>query len=154
MKVPRPQGEQPPPFPTCSNPSTWRGVIQGANFAIILPVQLAGSRLRSRRRTPSIVPPAKSPACKPPCAPIPFQKFSRWSQVPFWRGTPAGDDLRLDLIDLRFGTPDSPGFAGVSAVVDRQGNVLRSGFGILAPRSRPRWRRRSWRSSSSIRIHL
>ena len=60
----------------------------------------------------------------------PFEVFSRWSQVPFWRVTPVGDDLRLDLIDLRFGTPDSPSFAGVSAVVDRQGNVLRSGFGI------------------------
>jgi len=36
----------------------------------------------------------------------------------------------LDLIDLRFGTPDRPGFASVSAVVDRTGKVLRAGFGI------------------------
>jgi len=60
----------------------------------------------------------------------PFEVFSRWSQVPFWRVTPVGEDLRLELIDLRFGTPDNPGFAGVSALVDRSGNVLSSGFGI------------------------
>jgi hypothetical protein len=44
--------------------------------------------------------------------------------------TPVQDGLRLDLTDLRFGNPDSPGFASVSAIVDRTGNVLRAGFGI------------------------
>ena len=60
----------------------------------------------------------------------PFQVFSRFAQVPFWKVTPVDDGLRLDLIDLRFGNPDRPGFAGVSAIVDRMGNVLRAGFGI------------------------
>ena len=60
----------------------------------------------------------------------PFQVFSRFAQVPFWKVTPVADGLRLDLIDLRFGNPDRPGFAGVSAIVDRMGNVLRAGFGI------------------------
>ena len=58
----------------------------------------------------------------------PFQVFSSWSQLPFWKVTPVVDGLRLDLIDLRFGDPDHPGFAGVSAVVDRTGKVLRAGF--------------------------
>jgi len=38
--------------------------------------------------------------------------------------------VRVELIDLRFGTPQNPGFAAVTAVVDRMGNVLRSGFGL------------------------
>jgi len=36
--------------------------------------------------------------------------------------------VRLELIDLRFGTPDAPGFASVSALVDKTGKVLRAGF--------------------------
>ncbi len=115
-------------LPNSFNPFTWRGVVEGANFAIILPVNLraeydptAGRLYRS---------PAEVPGMAAAMRTRPFQVFSRWSQVPFWRVTPVGDDLRLDLIDLRFGTPDSPGFAGVSALIDRSGNVLRSGFGI------------------------
>ena len=60
----------------------------------------------------------------------PFQVFSSWAQLPFWRVTPVAEGLRLDLIDLRFGNPDRPGFASVSAIVDRSGKVLRAGFGI------------------------
>ena len=103
-------------------------VIEGASFAVIIPVDLladydprAGRLYRA---------PAEVPGMEAALRTHPFQVFSRWSQVPFWRVTPVGDDLRLDLIDLRFGTPESPGFAGVSALVDRMGNVLRSGFGI------------------------
>ena len=115
-------------IPNSLNPFTWKGVIEGANFALILPVNLrtdydpaAGRLYRA---------PAAIPGMEAALRTHPFQVFSRWSQVPFWRVTPVGDDLRLDLIDLRFGTPDNPGFAGVSALVDRMGNVLSSGFGI------------------------
>lgn len=115
-------------IPNSLNPFTWKGVIEGANFAIILPVNLradydpaAGRLYRAPGEVPGMAAALRT---------HPFQVFSRWSQAPFWRVTPVGDDLRLDLIDLRFGSPDNPGFAGVSAVVDRMGNVLRSGFGI------------------------
>src|SRR5665213_425262 len=115
-------------IPNSFNPFTWKGVIEGVNFAFIVPVNLradydpAAGRLY---RTPAPV-----PGMEAALRTHPFEVFSRWSQVPFWRVTPVGDDLRVELIDLRFGTPDNPGFAGVSALVDRMGNVLRSGFGI------------------------
>jgi hypothetical protein len=60
----------------------------------------------------------------------PFQVFSSWSQLPFWKVTPVAEGLRLDLIDLRFGTPDHPGFATVTAIVDSSGKILNAGFGI------------------------
>jgi hypothetical protein len=47
--------------------------------------------------------------------------------LPFWKVTPVADGLRLDLIDLRFGDPDRPGFASVSAIVDGTGKVVRAG---------------------------
>jgi hypothetical protein len=115
-------------LPNGINPFTWRGVIEGASFAVIVPVDLLADydpRAGRLYRAPTQV-----PGMEAALRTHPFQVFSRWSQVPFWRVTPVGDDLRLDLIDLRFGTPESPGFAGVSALVDRMGNVLRSGFGF------------------------
>jgi len=115
-------------LPNSFNPFTWRGVIEGAKFAIILPVNLRAEYDPAAGRLYRA--PAEVPGMQTALRTHPFEVFSRWSQVPFWRVTPVGDDLRLDLIDLRFGTPDSPSFAGVSAIVDRSGNVLRSGFGI------------------------
>jgi inner membrane protein len=115
-------------IPNSFNPFTWKGVIEGANFAIILPVNLRADYDPAAGRLYRA--PAPVPGMAAALRTHPFEVFSRWSQVPFWRVTPVGEDLRLELIDLRFGTPDNPGFAGVSALVDRSGNVLSSGFGI------------------------
>jgi inner membrane protein len=115
-------------LPNAFNPFTWRGIVEGANFAIILPVNLRAEFDPSAGRLYRAATPV--PGMEAALRTHPFQVFSRWSQVPFWRVTPVGDNLRLDLIDLRFGSPDNPGFAGVSALVDRMGNVLRSGFGF------------------------
>ncbi len=119
-------------LPSAFNPFTWRGVIQGPGFVVIAPVNLLGEydpltgpgagRLY---RTAAPVPEMDAALRTPP-----FQVFTRWSQAPFWKVTPVEDGLRLDLIDLRFGSPDRAGFTGVSAIVDRMGNVLRAGFGI------------------------
>lgn len=115
-------------LPGSFNPLAWRGVIEGPGFAEIVPVDLAAeSAARAGRLYPIAAPiPAMDAALRTP----PFQAFSRWSQLPFWKVTPVADGLRLDLIDLRFGAPDRPGFASVSAIVDRTGKVLRAGFGI------------------------
>ena len=115
-------------LPNSLNPFTWKGVIEGANFAIILPVNLRADYDPAAGRLYRAATPV--PGMQAALRTHPFEVFSRWSQAPFWRVTPVGNDLRLDLIDLRFGTPDNPGFAGVSALVDRMGNVLSSGFGF------------------------
>ena len=41
----------------------------------------------------------------------------RFSQAPFWITTPVADGTLVELMDLRYGTPDDPGFAVVSSVV-------------------------------------
>jgi len=114
----------PDPF----NPLAWRGVIEGPGFAEIVPLDLAENfNARGGRLYRAAAPiPAMDAALRTP----PFQVFIRWSQLPFWRVTPVEGGLRLDLIDLRFGAPDRPGFASVSAIVDRSGKVLRAGFGL------------------------
>jgi len=101
-------------------------VIEGAGFVIIQPVDDL-----KRPRAGSYYPiAAPIPAMDAALDTRPFQVFKRWSEIPFWKVTPVAEGLRLDLIDLRFGTPDRPGFASVSAIVDRAGKVLRAGFGI------------------------
>jgi membrane-bound metal-dependent hydrolase YbcI (DUF457 family) len=108
------------------NPLAWQGVIEGPAFAIILPVDILKGP-GAQRFYPIAVP---IPAMDAALRTRPFQVFSSWSQLPFWKITPVAEGVRLDLIDLRFGDPDHPGFASVSAIVDRTGKVLRAGFGI------------------------
>ena len=115
-------------LPGAFNPLAWRGVIEGEGFVVIVPVNLtAGFDAGAERLYPIAAP---IPAMDAALGTRPFQVFSRWFQLPFWKVTPVEDGLRLDLIDLRFGDPDHPGFASVSAIVDRTGKVLRAGFGI------------------------
>jgi hypothetical protein len=106
----------------------WRGVIEGPGFAEIVPVDLAEEFDARAGRLYRIAAPI--PAMDAALGTPPFQVFSRWSELPFWKVTPVAEGLRLDLIDLRFGAPDRPGFTGVAAIVDRAGKVLRAGFGI------------------------
>jgi inner membrane protein len=113
-------------LPGAFHPLVWRGVVERPGFVVILPVDVVNG-LGAERLYP-IAPPI--PAMDAALATRPFQVFSSWSQLPFWQVTPVEEGLRLDLIDLRFGDPDHPGFASVSAIVDRTGKVLRAGFGI------------------------
>jgi inner membrane protein len=116
-------------LPGAFSPFDWRGVIEGDGFVIVAPVEiLAGGydpRFARLYRTP---PPVA--AMEAAMRTRPFQVFGQFASLPFWRVTPVSDGLRLDLMDLRFGSPDSPGFASVSAILDGAGNVLRAGFGI------------------------
>lgn len=115
-------------LPGAFNPLAWRGVIEDPGFVIIVPVDVAERFDGRAERLYPMAPPI--PAIDAALRTRPFQVFSSWSQLPFWKVTPVAEGLRLDLIDLRFGTPDHPGFATVTAIVDSSGKVLRAGFGI------------------------
>jgi len=63
----------------------------------------------------------------------PFRVFLDFSQYPVWTITPELDspgNLRVQMVDLRFGTPRQPGFAAI-AIVDAQSRVVRSWFSFL-----------------------
>jgi inner membrane protein len=115
-------------LPEAFNPLIWRGVVEGAGFVVIVPVNLAGKYDPLAGRLYRDPPPI--PAMDAALRTRPFAVFRRFSQLPFWEVTPVAEGVRLDLFDLRFGSPGSPGFAEVTAIADRQGVVLRSGFGL------------------------
>ncbi len=108
------------------NPLAWRGVVEGPGLVTILTADVVNGPGAGRVYRTADPIPAMDAALRT----RPFQVFSSWSQLPFWKVTPLEEGVRLDLIDLRFGDPDHPGFATVSAIVDRTGKVLRAGFGI------------------------
>jgi inner membrane protein len=113
-------------LPGAFHPLAWRGVVEGPGFVIILPVDVVNGPGPEQIYRTALPIPEMGAALRTPS----FQAFSSWSQLPFWKVTPVAEGLRLDLIDVRFGTPDRPGFASVSAIIDRTGKVLRAGFGI------------------------
>jgi hypothetical protein len=60
----------------------------------------------------------------------PFEVFSRFNQLPFWKVEKLADGTTEEqLIDLRFGTPERPGFAA-TAIIDPSGAVKDSKFGF------------------------
>jgi inner membrane protein len=115
-------------LPEAFNPLVWRGVVEGAGFVVIVPVNLARQYDPLAGRLYRDPPPI--PAMDAALHTRPFVVFRRFSQLPFWEVTPVAEGVRLDLFDLRFGNPGSPGFSEVTAIADRQGAVLRSGFGL------------------------
>jgi hypothetical protein len=82
--------------------------------------------------------PAESPAFAAASATPVFQEFMRFSHFPLWRATPVwepGPAVRVEAMDLRFGTPAAPAFVA-TAVVDPSGRPLRAwfAFGAAGPR--------------------
>jgi len=107
-------------IPALMNPARWRGIVEGGNFVDFVPVDLAGQFDPTDGRTDYSSP--ASPAIDAARRTGPFEAFSRFDQLPFWRVTPVVDGNVVELIDLRFGSPESPGFEA-RALVDREGVV-------------------------------
>jgi inner membrane protein len=97
------------------HPVLWKGIVRGAGFVTIVPLDVQDAYDASRERTWDDPPPnaAVEAARRLPD----FQSMIRFSQAPFWETTPVSGGTLVELMDLRYGTPDDPGFAVVSSVV-------------------------------------
>jgi hypothetical protein len=74
--------------------------------------------------------PESSPAIDSARRNLVFQRFLEFSEYPFWQVSPAEQvegGTRVEVMDLRFGDPQSPGFVA-TAIVDAHEKVLRAGF--------------------------
>jgi inner membrane protein len=113
----------------------WRGIVEGEGFVYEVPVMLdqdfdpgAGHLNYPAQTSPALDAVRKTPA---------FQTFARFNQLPFWRMIPVADGLRVELLDLRFGTVRQPGFMA-SAIVEPSGVVREARFGFGIPGNNPR----------------
>jgi inner membrane protein len=97
------------------HPTRWKGIARGPGFTTIVPLNVQGAYDASLevKYAEAASPDAISAARKFP----EFETMLRFSQAPFWRTAPVQGGTLVELIDLRFGTPDDPGFAFVSSVV-------------------------------------
>jgi inner membrane protein len=132
-------------LPRGGNPLLWKGVAEGVSednqgnagenaagerdaqnpqkldhFVTIVPVDLNEPFDPTAGRTDHDAPP--SPAIDAARATHPFQVFGAFDQLPFWKVTRTAAGTLVELIDLRFGTPQHPGFEA-SATVDESGAV-------------------------------
>jgi inner membrane protein len=115
-------------IPSRWTPFQWRGVAEGDGYVVNVPVDLNGEFDPSDGRIEYTSPPNEA-AMKT----RPFEVFGRFDQLPFWKTEKLPDEtVDVKLIDLRFGTPESPGFVA-TAILDASGKVLESKFGFNLP---------------------
>ncbi len=112
-------------IPSRWTPFEWRGVAEGDGYVVNLPVDLNGEFDPSDGRIDYAGAPNEA-ALKTRA----FAVFSGFDQLPFWKTEKRADDTtEVRLIDLRFGTPERPGFAA-TAILDAAGAVRESRFGF------------------------
>lgn len=106
----------------------WHGLVETAEAFRFQGVNLLGEFEPSAGQT--FYKPEPSPALDAARHDKIVQQFLAFSQYPFWQLTPADDPpgaTRVEVLDLRFGDPQSPGFM-CTAIVDAQEHVVRAWF--------------------------
>jgi inner membrane protein len=98
----------------------WKGIVEGPDFVQIVQIDLTQPFDPTVGRIEHPAPPG--PAVDAAKASQPFQVFTMFDQVPFWKTTELEAGTQVELIDLRFGSPRSPGFEA-TAIVDASGAV-------------------------------
>jgi len=97
------------------HPGRWKGIVRGNGFVTIVPLDVQEAYDPVLERTFDDSPPG---AAVEAARRLPeFQTMLRFSQAPFWKITRVSGGTLVELMDLRYGTPDSPGFAVVSGIV-------------------------------------
>lgn len=116
------------------NPLRWTGIAEIAPAYIEVPIDLLGT-FRPQSGV-SFYKAARTPAVEAAIKTNPFQAFLQFVQYPIWITGPAPESenaTRVNLLDLRFGTPVSPGFEAIATVTGRD-RVVDSLFTFGVPR--------------------
>jgi inner membrane protein len=123
-------------IPDVANPFKWRGIVETPEAYAIQEVNLAIDP--GTARTTLFQKPSPEPSIDAARGTSTFQEFLRFSQYPLWRVTPYPEvehGKLVEVFDLRFGTPITPGLM-VRAVVDSRMRVVESSFRFGAVRPR------------------
>lgn len=116
-------------IPDRIDPLRWRGVVETEDFVLTVSVLL------TEDYNPAVFghvdyPTRQSAAIDAARTTEPFRVFESFNQLPFWRVSSTGENIRVELIDMRFGTPKEPGFAVATAIVTSDDHVLEAHFGF------------------------
>lgn len=119
-------------FPGAVNPFRWTGLVETAPFYSIQDVDLLGEFDPTAGRIlykPEPGPEQLAAAGRARQTEA-FRVFLNFTQYPLWRFTPVENPergIRVQVMDLRFGTPPRPRFVA-TAIVTPDGRVERSSF--------------------------
>jgi inner membrane protein len=123
-------------LPYAANPWRWRGLVETGDFYQVEDVNLAGEFDPTRGTL--FHKPEPNAALEAARHTAAIQEFLRFARFPLWRVTPVSEPengQRVEVLDLRFGTPLAPGFLA-SAVLDSKLQVVETSFTFGAPRPR------------------
>jgi len=97
------------------HPTRWKGIARTPGLVTIVPLDVQEGYDESREaHYPDAAPGDIVAAARK----LPdFQTMMRFSQAPFWKVMRTSNGFLVELMDLRYGTPDNPGFAVVSQIV-------------------------------------
>jgi len=112
-------------FPVRFTVMRWRGVVEGDGFVYEVPVDLSGDFDAAGGHTE--YPAISSPAIDAARTTRTFQTFESFNQFPFWTLLPVDDMVRVEFLDLRFGSVQRPGFEAI-AFVEPGGRIARAFF--------------------------
>ncbi len=119
-------------IPDRIDPLRWRGVVETGELVLTISVLLTEDYNPIFGHVD--YPTESSAAIDAARTTEPFRVFEQFNQLPFWKVTAAGDNIRVDLIDMRFGTPRQPGLFTATATVTPDDRVLESHFGFSLSR--------------------
>ena len=123
--------------PDAVNPFYWRGVVETSGAYTVQELNLAAPDPWSARPTIFHKPDPDMALDTARRAPV-IQAFLRFSLYPLWRVTPwpeIENGRLVEVFDMRFGSPASPGFMA-RAIVNGSGQVVESAFRFGTPRAR------------------
>ncbi len=112
-------------FPVRFTVMRWRAVVEGNGFIYDVPIDLTREFDAAGGHTE--YPAISSASIDAARATRTFQVFENFDQLPFWTLLPVDDTVRVELLDLRFGSLQRPGFEAV-AFVEPHGRVERAYF--------------------------
>jgi inner membrane protein len=122
------------PYP--ANPWRWRGLVETSDFYEVEDLNLAGEFDPTRGMV--FYKPDPNPALEVARRTVTIQEFLRFAQFPLWRIMPVSEPengQRVEVLDMRFGTPLAPGFMA-NAVLDSKLQVVKTSFTFGAARPR------------------
>ncbi|MDQ6707714.1 MAG: hypothetical protein M3Z85_17270, partial [Acidobacteriota bacterium] len=115
-------------FPGPANPLRWRGLAETREAYHMFDLNLFGRFDPDSGQV--FLKAARTPAIDAADGTATFREYLTFPQFPLWRALPAADlegGTRVEVMDLRFGTPLSPAFV-CTAILDSQLRVIRSWF--------------------------
>jgi inner membrane protein len=122
-------------FPDTFNPFAWRGLVEGSRFYALFDLNVG--KPFDPTTGPFFYRAEDSAAVRRAAETEPFKVFAAFAQYPIWTVTPLSDPpngSRVQLSDMRFGTPRRGGFRTI-AILDSQLRVVSSRFSFTSQAS-------------------